>query len=697
MDGGTYQVGCHIRIFDKIAMEKTFIRHITLKITLLTLILALAANIIYAQTGYNITITGTVKDEQGSPIENVKISRLGDDNALSTTDEAGYFQFAIEDDAVLLFSHISYESKQVMVNGQPQFDVVLASFAYDVEEVVFVAKSLKPIVEETDMEIVGDYLYINPRVKLTSSSFGVNMRAIIQPVVTNLATNEKFFMMPRVVDGSVYDIKQKRMYSFDITKDPLHRYRDGVTFKNDDFYVAYNDSIYLRDKTAPYTAFVFISIENLNKIESIDSVNMSNGIIDPLRFLEYDFETYEISDTNYIPKRELQLFDEKWKADFVFKLGRAELDLTNEKNAATIKDMSDRLSAIEGNPFMRLRSFNISGMASPEGSYKLNTSLADKRMKALQNIVKDMIPRKVARFVEFSYDSKVATWSDAVELLEKDSLMEQASEIKSIIARYYKSQDDQFLKIRTLKYYNSLLKEIYLPQLRKVEYSYQYSLYRILNDQEIAELYKRDYKDMTRFEFYRLIKTTPDSHEREVMCRKAIAKYPKTVWFANELCAYSLNHGDPKVALLGIYDPEKLPDEAKKNQVATLFSKGYYHEADSLYRSVSGNSSDKEYLGAVICAKAGLYEDAYSVFKDKYPFNEVLLLLAMKRNEEAWDKAKNLGNTAKELYIKAVAANRLAMLEAYDYIAFALQLDPSLRAIAENDADVKEILADETF
>ena len=678
-------------------MERRDILHNIAKVILTLCLTFIAGFHLYAQTGYNITITGTVKDEQGSPIENVKISRLGDDNALATTDEAGYFQFAIEDDAILIFSHISYESKQVMVNGQQKFKVTLSSFAYDVQEVVFVAKSLKPIVEETDMEIIGDYLYINPRVKLTSASFGPNRRAIIQPVVTNLATGEKFFMMPRVVDGSIYDIKQKRMYSFDLTKDPLHRYREDITFKDDDFYVAYNDSIYLRDKTAPYTAFVFISIENLNKLESVDSVNMSNGIIDPLRFLEYNFETYEILDTNYIPKQELQLFDEKWKADFVFKVGRAELDLSNERNAATIKDMSDRLASIDNNPFMRLRTFEIFGMASPEGSYKLNTTLADKRMKALQKIVKEMIPKQVARFVEFGYDSKVATWSDAVELLERDSLYEQASEMKSIIARYYKSQDDQFYRIRSLKYYNSLIKEQYLPQLRKVEYSYQYSLYRVLNDQEIAELYKTNYKDMTRFEFYRLIKNTPDGEEREVMCRKAMTKYPKTIWFANELSAYLLKQGDPKVALLGIFDPLKLPDEAKKNQVATLFSKGYYHEADSLYKSVSGNAKDKEYLGAVICAKAGMYDDAYTVFKDKYPFNEVLILLAMKRNEEAWDKAQKLGNTAKEFYIKAVAANRLAMLEAYDYIAFALELDPSLRAIAEMDADVKEILADETF
>lgn len=671
-------------------------RHL-LHIIILSVILILTGNRAFAQGGDVIAIAGNVKDEQGNPIENVKISRLGDQNAIASTDEAGYFQFFIEEDAVLLFSHISYEEKQVIVGGRQEFDIVLNSFAYDVEEVVFVAKSLKPIVEETDMEIKGDYLYINPRVKLTESSFQQKMRAIIQPIVTNVRTGERFFMKPRVVDGNTFSIKQKRIYNFDISNDPLFRYRDDITYKNGDFYVAYNDSIYLHDKSSDYSAFVYISLENFNNVVSVDSVNMSNGVVNPLRFLECDFTYYEITDTNYIPKRELQLFDEKWKADFVFKVSRAELDLKNPRNAKTIDDMKERLSAIENNPFMRLRSFNISGMASPEGSYKLNSSLAEKRMKALQEIVMDLIPPKTAKYVEFSHDSKVASWKDAVELLERDSLMEEAAALNAVINRYPGKLDQQSNRVKGLKFYNKLIKEEYLPQLRKVEYSYQYSLYRILNDAEIAALYKKNYKEMTRFEFYRLLKSFGETPEREKICRKAMMLYPKTLWFANELAVISLKTDNPKPAILGAFDPAKLPEEALRNQTAALFRTGHYQDADSLFKRIKNLSEGDIYLQGVIAARAGDFEKAYSIFKDRYPFNEVLLLLSLKKNEEAWDKAQKLGNTPKELYIKAVAANRLALLEAYDYIAFALEMDPSLRAIAEIDADVKDILADETF
>lgn len=73
--------------------------------------------------------------------------------------------------------------------------------------------------------------------------------------------------------------------------------------------------------------------------------------------------------------------------------------------------------------------------------------------------------------------------------------------------------------------------------------------------------------------------------------------------------------------------------------------------------------------------------------------NEVLMLLALKMNDEAWDKAEKLGESAKEEYIKAIAANRVdKVMPALSHLRKAIELDPSLLDIAKIDGDVLDLL-----
>ena len=79
------------------------------------------------------------------------------------------------------------------------------------------------------------------------------------------------------------------------------------------------------------------------------------------------------------------------------------------------------------------------------------------------------------------------------------------------------------------------------------------------------------------------------------------------------------------------------------------------------------------------------------------PFNEVVMLLAMKKNQEAWDKISTIDvETAREYYIKAIAANRLEKIgDAIMSIEKALELDPSLLEVAKVDGDIIDLLPEE--
>ena len=108
----------------------------------------------------------------------------------------------------------------------------------------------------------------------------------------------------------------------------------------------------------------------------------------------------------------------------------------------------------------------------------------------------------------------------------------------------------------------------------------------------------------------------------------------------------------------------------------------------------AGDDDDTALLNAIIEAESGYYEKAFGIIAATSEFNEVLMLLAMKKDEEAWAKAQSLNNgTAKELYVKAIAANRTDNIgDALLYMQQAFALDPALEELAKIDGDLLDLM-----
>ena len=56
-----------------------------------------------------------------------------------------------------------------------------------------------------------------------------------------------------------------------------------------------------------------------------------------------------------------------------------------------------------------------------------------------------------------------------------------------------------------------------------------------MTDDEIRELYRKNPKELTRFEYYRMITTAKTPDEREKYCREALELYDNFTYAANEL------------------------------------------------------------------------------------------------------------------------------------------------------------------
>ena len=165
---------------------------------------------------------------------------------------------------------------------------------------------------------------------------------------------------------------------------------------------------------------------------------------------------------------------------------------------------------------------------------------------------------------------------------------------------------------------------------------------------------------------------------------------------ANELAYCMIEQGTPDSRILQPFVSATAPAELLSNQIIALLDEGKYASADSLL-SFLPETEHFTQLRAITGALAGYHTETFDAVAATSPLNKVVMLLAMKRNEEAWQQLQTLPvQTAREYYVKAIAANRLDYInEALICINKALELEPSLIETARLDGDVIDLLPEE--
>lgn len=641
----------------------------------------------------NLRVAGVVRGNNEERLAGVTIINKETKKVVGLTDEDGKYSVIVPVNGILNFTCLGYDGQDIKVKGRQIIDVVLVSTAVKIQEVSVVAKiKNKVIFEPSEIEVVGNYFHLRTRFKVPAEMFSSNTRLIVQPTLYNITRKKGVLLKPVVTDGREYTLTQERMYEFDLKNDPLEPYiRKSEMTKNGEL-VAYHDSAYIENLKEDFRADIRLSLENYNRILFTDSFQIARGLVNPLRFFEYKLKAKDITDERYFPKPELQLRNDRGEVELSFLPGKADINDRDPKNASELAKLRERLSSIETNPDAKLQTFSILGVSSPEGPHDKNLVLAKKRMDLAVNRILSHLNKETLDFLKIQTGSKVETWQTAIEMMRRDSLFGQAQDLQNIVNKYPDGPDKQWRAIIRLPYYRSVIVPHYLPLMRRVEYNFDYSIYRFLTDAEIKELYLKDYKQLSRHEFWRMFEIAESDEEKETIYKQALEVYPKFMLAANNLSALYINQGRPDDSILESFISKDAPEEVLTNQAVALLSNWKYEKADSVVSLIPDGVSS-EYLKSVTRALNGNYEEALATFGQEGGINEVVLLLALKRNDEAWEKAQNLPETARSEYVKAIAANRLdKVMDAINHIEKAFELDPSLRDVAKVDADVMDLL-----
>ena len=261
-----------------------------------------------------------------------------------------------------------------------------------------------------------------------------------------------------------------------------------------------------------------------------------------MQFLEYSFDDYALDPMKYPEKPRTEVRDTKGNISLIFLVSKAELDPNEPENEVQMNKLRNDLMEIINGEDTKLKEFKIMGVSSPEGGYQSNLALAKRRTDfALRQIVSMIPANKWARVYKHPTEARVATWSEVADLLEQDTLLTEAAEVRAIVEKYT-SQDAQFAAIRRLPFYDTAIKNTF-PRLRTVQYEYKHEINRALNPEEIVDRYYNDpnyqegKKQFTRYEYWNLFQKIKDPKELEKIYRRAYketmaynAKGKKTPW-----------------------------------------------------------------------------------------------------------------------------------------------------------------------
>ena len=674
-------------------------------ITFLVALFLLTVSDISAQEVMRVLGTVVVKSD-GSPCIGVNVSDASTRLVLAMTDVDGTFAVNVRSNARLRFSMVGMKTKEVDVKGKSRLRVVLEEESVSLKEVTISQKRItdKILPEPTDIEVRGNYFHVKTRVRVPREMFSHNTRLVVQPVLNNATRKQVTLMKPMVYDAREYNETQDRLYNFDLNDslagDPLARY---ITVKSEQTrekgrpndIIGYNDSIYVEHVKDDFSCDVYMAIENYNRILYRDTTIIARGTVNPLRFLDYSFAAHELTDSAYFPKKEVQLRDSQGKVNLRFPVGKAVFDSSDPQNASEIDKLRQQIETISQSKGASLSSLELRGQSSPEGRYSRNMSLAKMRMDYALGFLKRTLPADMTQGMTFTSDAKVAPWSRVAEILRKDTLASEADRVEAILAAHPGNIEAQGRAIQRLPFYHKIIATRCLPQLRRVDYTLHYNVYRTLTIDEIAQLYAQDYSQLSKYEFFKLYRAEADTAKRVAMMRQALEVYPSFMAAANDLSVQLINHRQYDASLLRPFAGAGAPQEVNVNQLITLLNEGLYASADSVAHFVNDNESTHTILAVNAVLNSRYDAKNYATIAKTGKRNEVVMLLAMKLDDAALRMSRQLpDNEAVSHYLRAICLNRTDdPIEAYEELKRAFAMDPSLKEIAKTDGDVTDLLS----
>lgn len=377
----------------------------------------------------------------------------------------------------------------------------------------------------------------------------------------------------------------------------------------------------------------------------------------------------------------------KQEANIKFLINQANLrksELKNNSVGEFVKLLKEINKDREG---LNLQNVEIQAYASPEGGFKFNDKLANKRQNVSEKYVrKEMKSAGVEGNLDAHYTAQ--DWEGFQQLVQASNIQD-----KDVILRVlsmYKDPQEREQQIRNMSEGFRELADAILPELRRSRLIIHYETIG-RNDEQIKAQYNEDAAKLSADELLYYATLEEDAAKKEEIYAKTAQLYTDDYRPLNNLAVMAFNRGDEaKAKELLAQAITKSNNAAEANATLGLIAlkNGNVAEAENLIAKAADANALNEALGNLSIAK-GNYAQAEEYFKDSYNNSAALAQLLNKNYAAAKATLNNIKNpNGLTSYLHAIVSARQGnKYAANSYLKEALQKDPSLKAYAENDLE----------
>lgn len=655
---------------------------------------------------------------------------LLDQEGKTTTDENGYYEILVPDNGALIFKVGLSPSVLKEVRHQMKIDVSIDEGVM-LESVTVTAMRLVLKPEPKAPKIIGNMLIPYNTFKLPPYFGNRFSRLIIQPYVLDCETNDTItFARPSVYDGKEYALTQERKMGYDMDRDPLRPYIKAEALTTRAMNLDWTDTIIVPDPNRNYSCFAIVNLEDYSASNSRTYQINTCQTKRPMKFLQYNLFSEQMDPLQHKERAQIEKRNTSDKIQLSFLINSDQLTDTPE-NKQSLAMLRNKLKEIAESPGTVLKEFHVAGTASPDGHYSSNLSLAERRMRKIEQEITSILPQYTLERVYRNPHAEVAPWEEVVKLLERDGKSTEAGKVKEILAKH-KDIGAQGRALKQLDWYSTVIVP-YLDELRVVNYNCLYEIYREPNDEEVMAQYREKglKGSYTRYEYWKLFQLITDEKELEALYRRAYEESleQKHPWAlaGNNLAASYLERDTVDTSIL-----EPLIDlsihstdysrmnadgsrteivnrlEVVTNQLCMYIKKGDFEHASVLVK-ILPEDSKFDLLKAYTWALGGYFqggttpeekERAHKTFetiKASSPQNEVVMYMALdNRTGNAAAKAslaKLPQDSALTWYFKATLSAREGEIEFMNTVialSECFKRDKSFVATAQNDGEFNE-------
>lgn len=380
-----------------------------------------------------------------------------------------------------------------------------------------------------------------------------NTRIVAQPVwydrvdITDDASDTVFSYGKMVCyDRTEYGMTQSRLMDFNDMRDTLINYSQQIgdsryfvlqdnedggvdTVKSQIYFSPDYDTIFVHlldtltghdpNGAHPYPFGAMVAIGDYNRTLEVKTEKGGGERSDYMKFLDFKFKEFLPIASDFEEHMEDEKMEKAGELRLNFRVGKAEVEPGDTVNYKELQRLRNTFDEITNDPsgLRGLVSVDVHGMASPEGDIDYNKDLARRRAQYAINEIRRFTSRAVRM-----EEPEVAGWDKVADELRKDSLFDYAKEISDIVAAN-PTMGAQSAKIETLPYYESLIKDTYLPRLRTVRYKYIEKKFGQPEPEVVINRYKANKKaKLGRPEYWMLFNNITDKAELEEVAKYAL-------------------------------------------------------------------------------------------------------------------------------------------------------------------------------